>query len=102
MQVKQDSDGIVAPLFDLSFKTLLISRIITPRTVGFLYLLALAIILVTQINTLIQQARAMEILPFLTAYLPIWVLVVLLNIFLARVVLEALLLIAKRQNSEES
>lgn len=97
MNKDEPSTGVVAALFDLSFQKLLLTRIFTVRTVRFLYLLLLAWVLLTQIRSLVQTSRTVEDpLAFLTGYLPIWFLVFLLNIFLARIAVELVLVVAMR------
>ncbi|PZA08492.1 hypothetical protein DNA98_00095 [Meiothermus sp. Pnk-1] len=90
---QKDTYNVVDAMFDFSFRKLLLTKIVNKQTMKFIYLFVIAIIFVTQINSLVQQSRHVDPMSFFTAHLPIWFLVVMLNILLARLALELILLI---------
>lgn len=90
---QKDTYNVVEAIFDFSFGKLLLTKMLNKQTIKFIYLFVIAIIFATQINNLVQQSKQADPMSFFTAYLPIWFLVVMLNILLARLALELILLI---------
>jgi|UPI000364B654 hypothetical protein len=90
---QKDAYNVVDAMFDFSFRKLLLTKIVNKQTVKLIYLFVIAIIFITQINSLMQQSKHADPMSFFTAHLPIWFLVIMLNILLVRLALELILLI---------